>query len=386
MFLTPKNRWASKVQRAENNIGNEQVDMTVYNGWKIGMAGPLWLVAKAKVAGFSVDDCRTTYRSSWGYIEDHYLKVPDSAPKGLYAGGPGIALALIEGIKSGLLQLDADTITKLHQCFSQSSGQFDLSAGWAGEGIALLHCANYLEDLFFQKSLSVCVENIIKNQQPNGSWAPSGNMAKKNKILSGFDKGVPGIVWFLLSYIQRYPDDFAKKAALKGLDWLIGKSIKREGACSWTVTTDSRIIDRWSIATGIPGILLVFIKAFEVMNEPLYREIAEHSFQKIPPRLAFMDFTLGYGLAGIGELYLEAFRVFNNEEWKKRADWIAALIINCFQPVGQNAGYWMAQTSHMETAELFSGNSGILHFLLGCLDPSKIKHPLAADITLYPKE
>lgn len=379
VFLTPKGRWGSKVKKKEDSIGNEQLDMTVYNGWHTGMAGPLWLVAKAKKAGFWVDACQVSYQSSWEYIRDNYFKDPSSAPKGLYAGGPGIALALVEGLDSNLLSADAHTLAYLKQCFSQPSTKLDLAEGWAGEGISLLYCSAWLEKEYRDACLNTCVENILSAQLSDGSWDMQEKNSSKINIPFGLDKGISGVLLFLLLYLQYDKKESVKKACRNGLQWLVKKSVKKSKTRFWLTGTNSRVVDPWGMSKGIPSILLVFIKAYEILKDPLYKEIAEGCLKTIKPRPALMDFTLSAGLAGLGEIYREAYRVFNNPEWEKRANWITGLLINCFHTEERGVGYWIAEPSNVATVDLFFGNSGLLHFMLRSYDSVSIKYFLEPD-------
>lgn len=366
--------WVSRAQRKETNIGNRQNDFTIYDGWHTGVSGPMWLIAQAKLAGFPIDDCKDIYITNWEYLQKRSLVESNALHQGLYAGSAGIALTMTEGINSSLLFPTPDITQQLHHCLRQSASQLDLATGSAGQGIALLHCAPLIGHKLAEELLSACVANLLKSQQQDGSWSLYAEFGKKDDILTGLDKGVAGVTWFLLNYLQSQPSDSVEKAVHRALTWLIKRARKKGNICRWPISTKSRAIDQWGSGVGTPGIILTFIKAYEVLKNPLFQNMAEDTLQKIRPRPILRDFGLGSGLAGLGEIYLEAYRVFDNKAvWKERASWIVQLLIHSFEEVNQGAEFWL---TGLATADLFSGNSGVLHFLIRYLYPEKLYHPL----------
>ena len=98
--------------------------------------------------------------------------------------------------------------------------------------------------------------------------------------------------------------------------------------------------------------------------------------KKYPPRIIHTNYTQENGLAAIGEVYLEAFRVFKNEEWQHRADWIANVFIHSFFKIADGSGHWVMEQNNPPTADLLIGNSGIIHFLARRLNSDKIGYRL----------
>jgi hypothetical protein len=89
-----------------------------------------------------------------------------------------------------------------------------------------------------------------------------------------------------------------------------------------------------------------------------------------------MNFTLGTGLAGIGELYLEAYKVLNDPIWLTRAEWITQLLLRTLHIESEDEACWLPDHQSDFTADLFMGNSGIIHFLIHCSLPNTLTHPL----------
>lgn len=364
ILLSTKGRWMSKIQRKENFIGNEQGEMALYEGWHTGMAGPLWLVALAKRSGFVVDNCLAPYFQSWDYIKEHYFKDPSTGLPGLYSGGAGIAMAIAEGLRSRLLSSGLDWMDCLHQCFSASINDLTLSNGVAGQGIALLNCSTWLESSFFENLITGCVNRVVNEQLTDGSWGLYNSRSARDKITLGLDGGVAGVIWFLLAYLQFYPDDSNVKESIgKGLDWFIRK-IKLRSYPKRAKGRRSGHTFVWSLGQGLPGIILVFIRAYELLNDQRYKEVATECLQTYPVHPVILEFNMAEGLVGLGEVCMEAYRVFNDLNSKTRVDWIEQVFGHTFQYTQAGEGWWITDSSRTTTADLFSGYGGIIHFLI----------------------
>jgi len=377
VFLSPKKRWASKAQTQLPQFGNDQINLTLYQGWHTGIAGPLWLVAKAKNAGYDVSLSQMAFDASWEYIFENLSQNGSSFESGLYFGSSGVALALSESLYSGLLSFNSIRVENLYTFFSTTSKQPTLSHGWAGEGIALLNCAEWLDKNFVKQRLEDYCFKIINSQLTDGAWEIQQLNSPKGDNFFALSNGVSGILWFLLSYFERFPNKDVEDTVRRGLNWLIQKSNKKKDIYNWGLSNKNPTSVEWDTERGLLGILLVLTKAYEVLQDPIYREIAEKRLHEIHPRPVLMNFTLGTGLAGLGELYLEAFRVFDNQEWLERAGWVAQVFIHSFQEIEEGAGCWIIKTDLVLTADLFNGNSGILYFLLHYLKKNEFTHPLS---------
>lgn len=366
-LLSPKGRWISISMQQDMHIHNRQVGVEIQEGWYTGMAGPLWLIALAKQMEFSVEVCDTPYRQSWDYIEKYYFSQQARMSSSLYSGNAGIALALTEGLNSGLLGPEPVTLERLQQCFSITVSKLDLAEGVAGQGMALLQSSVWLDKAFSESLLASYVKVLTERQNADGSW----------NIYTGIDHGAAGIILFLLSYIDKYPDIDAQESAIKALGWLekIGK--RRDNSFMWPLATNTKLTDHYGMGPGMPGITLAFIKAYEVFKEPIYRKIVEQCLSNLIPQPVILDLTLGSGLSGLGETYLEAARVFKDPVWQARANWIGGILLHCYMPANDDSVYWLPFISDVTTADLFSGNGGIIHFLIRMLYPEQVRYPFS---------
>lgn len=369
-ILSPKQRWLSIKHLPQREADNGQQELTVYEGWHTGMAGPLWLMALAKYAGFDVEPCREAYNQSWDYIYTHSLKNPVLANPSLYYGCAGIALALTEGLKSGLLLSDIENMARLSSCFSLPSTELTLSEGVAGQGIALLHALPWLDRSNAPDILTSYLTVVLKSQKPNGSWDVKVASEKKGNPALGVDNGVSGIIWFLLTYLKQFPDPNAKLAVTKSINWLTRNKLlqfKNKSNDAFTVK---------SFGSTATTVTLIMIKAYEVLGDPTYKEWAESNLRSISAHLVLSNFTLNGGLAKIGELYLEAYRVFNESIWLDRATWIAQVFQYTFQWRDEKEGHWFTNDDYNITADLYTGHSGIIHFLIRYLTKDTTNYPL----------
>jgi serine/threonine protein kinase len=378
-LLNPKQRWVSHVQKEDPYIGNEQRELTLSEGWHTGMTGVLWLVARASNMGFRVEACSLPYAQSWEYLLDHFFpKVHDKSP-GLYTGSAGVAMAVVEAVNAGLLTMDESLQTRIQSCFLHKSLSLRLSDGLPGQGIALLNSSRHLDSRFIKDTLKGYIKDILARQLHDGSWNTINNkLSHQAGTFTGMDYGVAGIVWFLLCYFRWYPDKDVESAAKRALHWFSKICHKKSGRCAWPVSLGSKIRDPWQFSTGAPGIAHTFVRAYEIWGDPLYKMLAEGALSGLPSAPCRMDWSLSSGLAGLGEVYLEAAKAFNSNEWQKRSDWVAGLFLSSDICSDNLMVTWMPGYNTSATADLFTGNGGILHFCMRHLRPTKSSHPLSA--------
>ena len=354
--------------------------LSLLESWHTGVSGFSWLLATAKNAGYNIDSCRMLYTHSWDWTKEHYFKDPNELEQGLYFGRAGIGQSIVEGLNAGILLQDETTIDYLRRCFTTLSPQLNLSSGIAGQGIALINSLSWLDGA--EEMLNDCVAKLIDSQQKDGSWNISTLTGKKKDILTGMDEGIAGITWFLLAHVQKYKTEAVYTSCTKAMSWLIRTADKKGKNYSWAISTKSKSINQWSLGYGIPGITLLFIKAYEALQDRVYFNIAEATLASLPDRPVKLHYGLGNGLTGLGEMYLEAFRVFKNPIWRERAEWIAKFFIHTYQGAKEKEVYWITSDSNNNDikADLFTGMSGILHFLIRYSSENEINHPLTPKV------
>lgn len=375
-IMSPQGYWLSNINKIETDLGNEQTGLTVYPGWHTGMAGPLWLLGIAKEIEFDIQSSMSAYKQSVDFLDKHYHQ--NSPTDGsLYTGQAGIALAISEGFTSSLLHPENSQL-KLEVFFSKNYVGFGLAEGLAGQGIALLDARRRLSPDFSRQLLNFYIQCLLDHQSPDGAWNLNMLSSKKENLSHRLDKGIPGIIWFLLHFLDYDSNTEVLASAVKALKWLINPRRYKAGArYNQPLIANSKSGTQYSTNRGIPGITLVLIKAFQITNDNRYRTLAEMNLNKLPDRLLLSDFTLSDGLVGIGEIYLEAYKVFKDPKWLYRAEWIAKTFIHSQQFRTSGESYWITRRATTITADLSVGNAGIIHFLMHYLYPDKLQHPLA---------
>ncbi|WP_432328163.1 lanthionine synthetase LanC family protein [Mucilaginibacter sp. P25] len=247
--------------------------------------------------------------------------------------------------------------------------------GFSGKGLSLFYLMG--QTLFETNpfDLAEIVNRIVAYQERDGSWVTtrSADNNRGDKV-TGFSHGVSGIVYFLLSYYGRYGTQDLKERIVAALDWLTQQRKQENGRLTWTVSVGNKIVDPW-LEHGFSGVALTYIKAFEVLGDEGYKRIASEVLSYHPLYITSNNCAFGNGLAGLGEIYLEAFRVFGDRAWLDRANAIQGALLNsCYRAKGQC--YWLDGTQLNPTADFWSGNMGILHFLLRVTRPNEVSFPI----------
>jgi len=360
--------WYSKKITAPNYSGLINKEYTKYPGLGEGMAGPLYLLARLKTLGIDIDACKVRYDDSWRFIEETYLTSISELAPGLYNGAAGLALTLAEGIHSGMLENTSDNREKIRLCLELDSTELSVAAGTSGRGIAVMQCAQLLSAEHSKAILNKIVDDLLIKKKNDGSWLmplPKKNRETKQTNDLGFDDA--GLLWFLMDYVLVYPNNEIQKVLEDMLSRLLKTRDLKKNIIEHIATKQS-----YEQGDGGKGLILLFIKAYETLHDNKYKDFAVSALLKYPPCIVNNNFTQQNGLAGIGELYLEALRVFKEDQWKSRADWIAGVFNNTVCRREDGSGYWMLEERNNPTADLLTGMSGILHFLARCIDPLKI--------------
>lgn len=124
---------------------------------------------------------------------------------------------------------------------------------------------------------------------------------------------------------------------------------------------------------GAAGIGLSRLRAYELLGKPEYQKDAllalERSRTSILQRpFDHSSFTLCHGMGGVADLFLEAYRSWNNPEHLGLARELAEWMLQMRNMEGSyRSGHPVSP--HQEDTSLFMGNAGIGHFYLRVVDP-----------------
>ena len=367
--------WYSKITALETIGDPRHNKYTKYTGLSEGIGGVLYLIARVHRIGISIAACNERYKKAWEYVEQCYscqVEDPHNSFTGLYAGPPGLAMALSEGLLTGLIEDTKIKREKIKQFLDVPIDRINLAFGMAGQGIAVLKCREFLTKELYTGLLENIYYKIVTVQQRDGLWAETSVQKKgiSHEILD-IRYGSIGIIWFLLNYASICSNIEAQKAAERALNGLLKKKKYLKNFHDYVASRTS-----YENSDGGQGMILTFLKAYEILHDNRYKELAEKALLKFPSTLANTNFTQQNGLAGMGELYLQAWRTLENEEFRYRAEWIATVfMMTCIRGEG-NSLHWIMEENSPPTADLMVGNSGIIHFLTRCLNPTDIGYRL----------
>lgn len=373
--LTLDGLWLSRNSVRCNMPGRPNNNFGKSAGLHEGISGVLYFLARAKDAGFDISVCLASYEKAWAYIQETYLDCMPSVPAGLYGGSAGIALAMAMGIKSGLLENTDELKICITQCFSLPNSTPDVAAGVAGMGIAVLQCREFLEGRVYQNLLEVYVRHLMINQFQNKYWIfRKGRLGRTANVI-GFSNGNTGIIWFLLAYNSEAHNPDVNRVVLRSLRLLKTEAKK---VIQWADRHGVRglVNGNVKILDGLQGLVLVFIKAYEVLKEPVYKGLAERLLEIFPMGMVHDNIFQDTGLSGIGELHLEAYRVFQTPLLRKKADCLVEHFLHMYQKGANDTCHWVGNNADFPTADLMVGNTGILHFLLRCFQDNSIGYRL----------
>jgi len=350
VFLNDTGIWTSRINQDNQDVENSREDLTIYPGFYQGISGILYYLGTAAQMGIEIGSCKDIIFSNLNFLKEHLPDILNNSPAGFFLNATGIGLGIASLIKGRVVPENSEINNLMQKCFAVIPKDLDVINGIAGYGIALLKYPDLTSTDFFISRLNHCIKTLLETQLPDGSWPIEGKPV-------GFYNGTAGICTFLLEYSVAFNNDKAKLSSLKGINWLIKKGKKSGKKILWK--KDDTTIKVLTIHNGIYIMALPFIRAYEVTRNEMYKIIAETVLLNYPDRIVMDNFTQQNGLAGLGDIYIEAYKAFKDPKWLARAQWIADVLIH----TTFNA-YWALKNATAPGADLIPGNTGIMHFLL----------------------
>lgn len=339
-----------------------------------GTAGVGLFLAELAAATGEADARRTALgalRQAASRIDD----VPAASASGLYAGRPGIALALALAARAlSDPELDDAARGAARAPFDQPGiGEFDLMSGRAGAIVALLALRVLLDD---DALLDVAVaqgEAVIDGAERDarGAWWGSASLPDAPG-LTGLSHGAAGVAVALLelaaaTQTQRYRD-----VAMAAFDY--ERSLYDPAARNWPDlrrdvrgedALDARYSSFW--CHGAPGGGLARLRALELVGEDAQlRDEARSALQttdawvRAGVSAGSVNYSLCHGLAGNAEILLEGAAVLGSEA-VALAELVADAGVEAYQSRGAR---WPSGAQGGATPSLFLGDAGIGRFYL----------------------
>jgi serine/threonine protein kinase len=294
---------------------------------------------------------------------------------GLFSGHAGIGLSLAQLIHDGQLERSVSNLN-LIALLTQVNDCKDLSmdSGLSGYGLAAMKIADLIQFPVLEADLWSTANYILKEQRRDGSWFVNDIQKNRKIVAHGLFHGVAGISYFLMVYGYRFEHSESIKAAKKGTSYLISLIRENEKHCHIPPASKSSETDPWH-EHGFTGIAYLFIRAFEYNGNAQYQKVAKELLENHPIYITSNYLSQANGIAGVGEVYLEAFRVFKDDIWLERAREIASMLAHSFSCISEDAIYWLDGNDSHPLPGFMNGNAGVLHFLARLNNPQRIEFP-----------
>jgi serine/threonine protein kinase len=349
--------WATTEIRGRT-IPDHAVGKVVARDANKGIAGPLYAIARLAQMGFEAGPTTGRARdvAAWLATQPRMDPLP-----GLHFGEAGVALALLEAQHAGLWSTpdSSPIVRRLEGAIDWP----DLTHGAAGQGLACVAAEQLLPGLDLSSQRNAAVEHLLETQMPDGSWImPAGVSGMSGEALTGFAHGAAGIAHFLLDHFQRCGDAEAARAAEQAFAWLDGLAIPIGEALGWPYGSKHPEPWKWW-CHGSPGIALAYAKWFQCSKDPSAAQTARRALAIHPRDVRVGNLGVCHGLAGLGEIYLDVWRMLGDDEWYDRALAIADVLAALGQRTASGSLTWTVENPYVPTADLMVGCAGILHFL-----------------------
>lgn len=379
LLADEKKGWFSDDMRPASAEDKHKLRKTYYASFSNGVSGVMYMLTQAKRIGLDISATMPFIEKGLELIKKKYIENIEQKAAGLNFGSSGIAAVMASTIHEGLIESSAEHLEWIDLLLQKPSELLNYSAGVAGQSFSNLSCKSFISRETLQKRLQEYANLIIYKQDADGSWV-NGHYKQKitkrklKKATKGLMEGAAGIICFLLENGYRNKHSESMAAAKRGLQWLIKKAKHKNGAAYWLTSKNKEM--GFDLTGGTAGIALCFLKAYQYTNDPVYKKYTIAALNSIEKTITDNNIGQRYGLAGLGEVYLEAYQILKEDEWLQRAGWIAQVIMQVKKQHLEHGTYWLVEGERQPVANFMVGNSGILHFLLRFCNTGKIGFPL----------
>lgn len=371
--------WFSANGQSQQNAEKNGIDKAWYTSFFKGACGVMYFLCMAKTSGLDIALTRPHIESGISLVKAKYIDRITEVKPGLHFGSSGIAAVLAIAMQHRLLEEEtrySDWINSLLDIENELPGFHD---GISGQGTAGLISRPFLCATSLQVSLTKYVNILLNRQEKDGSWIRLTE-DRKRRATRGFAHGVAGIAHFLLQFAAEYNSKDALTGAQRGLQWLMRKSTHHKNGIQWKSSSGKSIPSWW--CDGAAGISLTFLKAYELSGDVKYKEYAIGALSNQSKEVISNNLSQYNGLSGLGEIYMEAFRILQDDEWLDRATWVTQVLMHIKKRNTTYGPYWLVDHERQPVAGFMDGNSGVLHYLLRYCCPAEIGFPLLSQCSL----
>lgn len=356
--------WFSpEIESSDNVHSHVAPNFKLYRSASRGVAGVIYTLSRLHRLGYHHTETRQKVNQAVDWLLRHEPTADDQMP-GLHFGEAGVAVAIAEATKAGLIGPGEWLSPYINEAISGPLDWPDLTHGAAGQGLAALICADLLGDRTLGDHARRYADYLCKHQQDDGSWAlPEGVEGMEGTTYTGFAHGVAGIVYFLSKYVMQYPSENNKSAALAGGKWLLSKAEESGDGLSvnWPLTSEGKTSWKWWCHGGV-GIALTFLALYELTKNAEYVGWVDKILKLHPDDICYNNLSQCHGLSGLGEIYLDAYRVTKNRAYYNKAIKIAEKLV-CLARLDKYGASWLVENAFQPTADLMVGCGGVVHFL-----------------------
>jgi lantibiotic modifying enzyme len=336
-----------------------------------GVAGLLYVLATAQHARVAQLDTRLGEHAV--HLLTAHTSVTPELP-GLVHGRAGWALAVAAAVEAGCVAANDELHTWLAGALAGPLDWPDFTHGAAGQGFAALACARRLGMPKLAAGAAACADYLVRTQDQQGAWTlPEGVAGASGERFTGFAHGAAGMMAFLGSYAAFAGDAAADAAWRRAEGWLVsGARRGRAGSRQWPQSDSHRAPAGWW-CHGAPGIALGWLCVAQAQGiGAITEEYLRGALSASPAKPRSSSLGQCHGLAGAGEVYLQASRVLREECWRQRAADIADVLVALFRRRSRQP--WQLPPDEPSAAAdgLMLGTAGILHFLMRQQHPAAI--------------
>ncbi|WP_164857323.1 lanthionine synthetase LanC family protein [Sphingomonas crocodyli] len=342
-----------------------------------GVGGILYSLARLARLGIKDDRAIAFANQAANWLLAH--ATAGDQVRGLYFGEAGVALALLEAIRGGLIDDGHWVRPYLYQTFSGELGCPDLIQGAAGQGVAALQAAHLSAMSGPVGFADRCADFLVACQRRDGSWSSPENVIATERRDSGFADETAGIAYFLAVHARLRASETSAAAAVLAGDWLLAqcdpklRSHATAGRESWPLWCHGE----WSIVTAL-------LALHELTGDARWACGVRSMLLDIrPEQVRQADLSQCLGLAGLAEIYLEAARVLHDDVWTSRAHEIGATLAGLRRTQDHMTSWVIERTDHA-TAEIMIRSGSIAHCLgrLHAGTGTRLGMPLSIDVDI----
>jgi hypothetical protein len=333
-----------------------------------GIAGLLYVLAAAHSA--RVVHLDTTLVERAVRVLTARTPVTPDLP-GLVHGRAGRALAVAAAVQAGCVSANDALRAHIAGALAGRLDWPDFTHGAAGQGFAALACARRLGVPALATGAAACADYLVRTQNAQGAWTlPEGVAGTSGERFTGFAHGAAGMMAFLGSYAALAGDSAADAAWRQAEAWLVSRARRgRAGRWQWPQSDSHPSPDSWW-CHGAPGIALGWLCVAQAQGTAaIAEEYLRGALGASPVKPRSGSLGQCHGLAGVGEVYLEAYRVLRDECWRERAADIANVLVALFRRRSRQPWQLPPDGPAADAGGLMLGTAGILHFLLRHHDP-----------------